>query len=507
MKSNVLFKTTSGNKYLYSPKVNQFLLIHPALHYLIKLHNQGVNLNCWLADLKSDKVEIASQQTFTKKEMHYYYEKFRLLASKGYFSEINNDKRLSGRITGNQIYEILANVPQVLFEVTDRCNLCCVYCGYGKYYEDYDKRENKDLDIGKAFTLLHYLLKLWNSPLNASHHIKINIGFYGGEPLLNFSFIKKMVKYIKGLKPVHNTFSFGMTTNGLLLGKYMDFLVENEFKLLISLDGNKTHNGYRVFPDGNESYDRVQKKILALKEKYPDFFNRHVDFNTVLHNKNSISGIYRYFKKNFNKMPIISELSTDGVKETKKEEFWNIYKDAIRDLKTTTERPHIEDEMFLNLPNIQSLNNVIRRYSGYSFSDYNEFLCPSQDRKRIPTGTCLPFSKRLYLTINGKLLPCERIGHQYALGKVDKGHVEIDGNEIANKMNTYFDKMRNRCSMCYDSESCIRCIFSLEPERKDPICGRFMNINDFTQYLSDQISKLEEKPHYYSKIMEKVVTL
>jgi len=120
MKSYVLLKTSGGNKYLYSPKVNQFLLIHPALYYLVDLYNRGINLSRWLADLDENKIEIESRRYISKKKIHYYYEKFQLLASKGYFTEIDNTKRLSGRITGTQINSILANVTQVLFEVTDR---------------------------------------------------------------------------------------------------------------------------------------------------------------------------------------------------------------------------------------------------------------------------------------------------------------------------------------------------------------------------------------------------
>ena len=29
----------------------------------------------------------------------------------------------------------------LIFEVTDRCNLSCEYCGYGKYYNNYDPRK------------------------------------------------------------------------------------------------------------------------------------------------------------------------------------------------------------------------------------------------------------------------------------------------------------------------------------------------------------------------------
>ena len=46
-------------------------------------------------------------------------------------------------LTAEQIKSALANTPQIIFEVTDACNLRCEYCTFGKLYSDYDKRENK----------------------------------------------------------------------------------------------------------------------------------------------------------------------------------------------------------------------------------------------------------------------------------------------------------------------------------------------------------------------------
>ncbi len=43
----------------------------------------------------------------------------------------------------------LANTPQITFEVTDLCNLDCVYCGYGKLYSDHDERTNKNWSLLK----------------------------------------------------------------------------------------------------------------------------------------------------------------------------------------------------------------------------------------------------------------------------------------------------------------------------------------------------------------------
>lgn len=87
-------------------------------------------------------------------------------------------------ITSDYVVSALANLPQLVFEVTDACNLRCKYCAYGEFYEDYDCRENKMLSTEKAIRLIDYLVEYWNSNLNTSADKNIMISFYGGEPLL-----------------------------------------------------------------------------------------------------------------------------------------------------------------------------------------------------------------------------------------------------------------------------------------------------------------------------------
>ena len=100
-------------------------------------------------------------------------------------------------LSANDVKYHLANTPQITFEVTDACNLKCIYCGYGQFYSDYDIRENKRLPVEKAIVLLDYLHDLWNSSLNASMNKTLYISFYGGEPLLNMSFIQTIVDYFE----------------------------------------------------------------------------------------------------------------------------------------------------------------------------------------------------------------------------------------------------------------------------------------------------------------------
>jgi uncharacterized protein len=151
--------------------------------------------------------------------------------------------------------------------------------------------------------------------VNRSHDQNIYISAYGGEPMLNFEFIRELVQFVKELELLHNRVTFSMTTNGLLLEKHMDFLVENDFNLLISLDGGESNNGYRVFKDGKPAYRTILENVESLKIKYPGYFARKVNFNAVIHKKNSVAEVFNYFKRQFGKIPSVSALNTFGVRE------------------------------------------------------------------------------------------------------------------------------------------------------------------------------------------------
>ena len=115
-----------------------------------------------------------------------------------HFNEIFKDvktyknTRHNLRIKPAHIKLELANLKQIVFEVTERCNLNCKYCGYGQLYNFYDPRHYNDLNVLKAKTLINYLIKLWDSNLYSSYENSVVFSFYGGEPLLNMEFIKQM---------------------------------------------------------------------------------------------------------------------------------------------------------------------------------------------------------------------------------------------------------------------------------------------------------------------------
>lgn len=408
-------------------------------------------------------------------------------------------------ISADDIRYQLANLRQLTFEVTDACNLYCKYCAYGELYNDYDKRENKVLSLPSAIKLIDYLVEFWNSEHNTSTKRNVYISFYGGEPLLNMPFVESVVDYIESIDCRYRNFTFSMTTNALLLERHMDFLVAHNFNLLLSLDGNEYNTSYRVSKADKPAYSHIIKNVDALREKYPDYFEQKVNFNAVLHNRNSVGEIYDYFKTRYNKIPSIGELNDMGVRPDKVELFQKTYRNSYESLHQSENYEKIEQDMFLKSATYQTITNFIHIHSGFVFRNYNDLLF-GKPKKTIPTGTCTPFGKRMFVTVNGNIMPCERIGQQFVLGKVTSElGVELDLEAIAGKYNAYYSKLENQCSKCYQKESCIQCIFNLKDLDNSPVCHGFTNEQAFATYKAKQMDFLREHPEEYYRIMENVI--
>ena len=398
----------------------------------------------------------------------------------------------------------LANLKQITFEVTDSCNLRCKYCGYGELYNDYDLRQNQEISLPSAIKLLDYLVELWNSTYNQSTKQDVYISFYGGEPLLNMPFIYAIVDYIKNIDCPHRKFIFSMTTNAMFLEKNMDFLVSNNFSLLISLDGNEYNTSYRINRVGKPVFHNILKNVDALQAKYPDYFKQSVNFNAVLHNRNSVKEIYEFFKERYNKIPSIGELNNIGIRSDKIALFQNTYKNFNESLYQAENYEEIEQGMFLRSVTYQSITIFIHQYSGFVFKNYVDLLF-GKPKKTIPTGTCVPFAKRLFMTVNGKILPCERIGHHHALGMVTDTVVTLDLDAVAERYNAYLNKLEKQCSQCCNAAACIQCIFNLHDLDGSPECSGFMNQQTFNIYKKRQMDFLREHPEEYYRIMEEVI--
>lgn len=403
------------------------------------------------------------------------------------------------------VFNNVINLSQLTFEVTDACNLKCKYCGYGDLYGDYDERENKKMPIEVAMKLLEYLYQHWSLPSSSSHKKKTYISFYGGEPLLNMEFIKKIVTRIEQWNLSQCDFIFTMTTNAVLIDKYIDFLLKHNFRILVSLDGNEYNDGYRVDHFGKNSFSIVYKNMKSIQKRYPVFFEQNINFNAVLHDKNNYGDLINFFQEEFAKLPSVSELNPCGIRADRMDEYLKMCNNKGLNLNQSFNSDALKQILFMDTPETALLCSYLHWHSGNVFKKYTDLLLDENVKRWYPTGTCLPFGKKMFVTVNGKILPCERVSHEYALGYVNEEEVVIDIGEIVEKYNLLFAKYIPQCSKCYNNHTCKHCMFYNADLKGDARCDRFMNEKDFNNYVEAQYRYLSENPSLYKKIMTEVI--
>ncbi|MDR1224272.1 MAG: radical SAM peptide maturase [Tannerella sp.] len=414
---------------------------------------------------------------------------------------LDSSKLLPVHITSNVVYEQLANTGQIVFEVTDACNLQCTYCVYRELYTDYDKRINQYIDPVKAKMLIDFLVEKLQTPSNNSPHKKVTVGFYGGEPLLNMDFIMDIVSYTKQRETEYLTFKYMMTTNGVLLKKHLDFFVKYDFEIMVSLDGSKENNAYRLYHNGKSSFDTVYENMIYIRDNYPVFFSNNILFNTVIHSLNNRQEAFCFFQKEFNKTPLFSSVSDVSIRRGFEKEM-NALTAPKQSVQDDELEAKMEKVMEFKYNKIEKLQRFIFLYSGNVFYDYNDLLLKKNKQLFISNGTCIPFSRKVFMTVNNKLLPCEKIGHQYSLGKVTDTGVEIDCESIAQKYNYYFDLLINKCRGCHINRQCPQCLFGINNLEKKPVCKNFFSKQTSSDYLHGNIEQLSQRPELYKRIIE-----
>lgn len=153
----------------------------------------------------------------------------------------------------HEVGESTHKVSTLTLNTTRKCNLKCTYC-----FENEIFRNNIDMDFKTAQKAIDTFFVDITS--------NYSIVFTGGEPLLNYKLIKKIVEYVesKKIKVIYK-----IKTNATLLNEdKMIFLMEKNFKIQISLDGDKqAHDTHRKFANGKGSFDIVNKALLLLIEK------------------------------------------------------------------------------------------------------------------------------------------------------------------------------------------------------------------------------------------------
>ena len=151
-------------------------------------------------------------------------------------------------------------VKALCLHVAHTCNLNCAYCfaSQGKYHGD---RAIMSFEVGKR--ALDFLIE------HSASRRNLEVDFFGGEPLMNFEVVKRLVAYARSReKECGKNFRFTLTTNGMLIDDdVIDFANREMSNVVLSLDGRKEiHDRYRVDYAGNGSWERIVPRFQKLVE-------------------------------------------------------------------------------------------------------------------------------------------------------------------------------------------------------------------------------------------------
>ena len=205
------------------------------------------------------KTLVEQQQLFTEDEYENYMEQFK---------------------------ERPTVVKALCLHIAHDCNLACRYC-FAQEGEYHGRKALMSYEAGKA--ALDFLIA------ESGNRRNLEVDFFGGEPLLNFEVVKKLVAYGREQEKLHNkNFRFTLTTNGVLLNdEIMEFANREMANVVLSIDGRKEVNDrMRPFRKGAGSYDLIVPKFQKFaesrnQEKYyvrGTFTHNNLDFSEdVLH--------------------------------------------------------------------------------------------------------------------------------------------------------------------------------------------------------------------------------
>lgn len=142
------------------------------------------------------------------------------------------------------------------------CNFACPYC-----FEGSVKERQKYLSMKKAEEIVQWMI---HKTLEVNPE-KVEIVFYGGEPLMNIPAMEYIAKELhEWYKDTQWHFSFSMITNGALVTpELVDKLTPLGLDFIrITVDGDKeTHDKLRPFIGGKGTFDLIMRNIRSVADK------------------------------------------------------------------------------------------------------------------------------------------------------------------------------------------------------------------------------------------------
>lgn len=342
-------------------------------------------------------------------------------------------------------YHLNHKTEKIILQMTQNCNLRCSYCTYSGNYEN-RTHSNKVMSEDIIYKCVDYLMS------HSDEIEEVDIGFYGGEPLLQKADIIKCITYINN-KYSHRNVSYSITTNGTLLDDdTINFLVHNNIYLTISLDGPKEiQDTNRRTVNGEGTFDKIMYNLKRIKSTYPEYYKK-VLFNTVLTPNKDFDCINNFFSTEdiLGKNSLMRGMVTATNSKTEiefEENYYIVHKTETLKLLLWMLKRVRKDKVAQHY--LQDEGKIKRLCK--SLSEIKGCFKISH-----PGGPCIPGERRLFVDVYGNFFPCEKVSetsHVMKMGNVFDG-VDIDR---ARRLLNIGELSSDECKSCWNFHFCGVC--------------------------------------------------
>jgi uncharacterized protein len=403
----------------------------------------------------------------------------------GLFKPVNIQARMfPPEFVRERVSNIVGHLNQLVLSVAEQCNLRCSYCAYSGGYVNTRVHNSTMMPWSVARKAMDFFL----GNLGTSD---AELGFYGGEPLINVTLMRQCVDYMQTNKP---RVRFGLTTNGTLLtDDVIKMFIAVDMRLLISLDGpEEIHDRERRFVGGQASFAKVMETVNKIKAMDSGYYDRKVRFQCTLRPNDDAAAVLDFFASNG--ALFYGDKVNFGRISAGHRSYDNLNKTVGSDQNAALEQRYLDKivagdvhgaefsalQAMFEKPYVR-LHYRVRSRAGFGNVTHS-------------MGACFPGHHRVFVKADGHFQICEKSNESLVIGHVDTG---FDLEKILSVYETFFELHNRECRRCWAYRFCPSCYVSSTRET-----GRFESSLD-PAYCSNVRQKWSHYLANYSSVLER----
>ena len=310
---------------------------------------------------------------------------------------------------------MLEKIKQIYLCMGSACNANCKYCSQHK--TNFELQESNISD--KLRSYLEDITKYRDNTDN-----KLNIIFWGGEPLLYMDTIKEVISILK------DSVNYGLVSNGLLISEdIVEFLNSNNISYTLSNDGPNT-----IHTRGFNVLDNPEKVELFKKI---DHFAIELVLTAYSYNLNEIEKYYNVlfgYAPNLEVDTLYCFNNTSSDLYTFTNEQYNVFSSVCKD---------VFDRVYNEL-----INNNTLGHNYYIMKKWIDNIINKEQNNIEPL--CDVLHKRLDIDMQGNILTCHN--YNVVIGTTDDFLSDINCKQ--DKIIHYVDE---ECRKCSYNSICLHC--------------------------------------------------